>query len=131
MEHVRLSGARNRTALAIALATLALTACNDEQRQAVNTGNTGNTGASTPIGSTPPLVPSSTPAAPQVSGTPRTQVVVNQRYEFVPTARDPNGDRLAFTIAHRPAWLKFSVATGMLSGTPTAADIGVYRGITI
>jgi hypothetical protein len=66
-----------------------------------------------------------------VSGTPKTQVAVNQLYEFLPTARDPNGDRLAFSIAHRPAWLKFSVATGLLSGTPTAADVGVYRGITI
>ncbi len=57
--------------------------------------------------------------------------MVNQLYEFMPTARDPNGDRLAFSIAHRPAWLKFSVATGLLSGTPTVADVGVYRGITI
>lgn len=130
MEHVRLSWARNRTALVTALAALALSACNDEQQRAVNTGNSGNAGSSAPIGNTTPA-PSSSPSAPQVSGTPKTQVVVNQRYEFVPIARDPNGDRLAFSIAHRPVWLKFSVATGLLSGTPTAADVGIYRGITI
>lgn len=136
MDHVRLSGARGQTALAIVLTALTLTACNDEQDRAAGAAGAAgaaHTGSSAPVASTPPPAASSTstPSAPQVSGSPRTQVVVNQLYEFMPTARDPNGDRLAFSIAHRPAWLKFSVTTGLLSGTPTVADVGVYRGITI
>ena len=116
------------------LGRAALTACNDKQERAAAAGRRSRAHGvlATPVASTPPPASSSsTPSAPQVSGTPRTQVAVNQLYEFIPTARDPNGDRLAFSIAHRPAWLKFSVATGLLSGTPTAADVGVYRGITI
>ncbi len=126
MEHVRLSGARGQTALAIILAALLLTACKERVPPAAG----ANAVSSTPIGSTP-TPGSSSSSAPQVSGTPKTQIAVNQYYEFMPTARDPNGDRLAFSIAHRPAWLRFSVTTGLLSGTPTVADVGVYRGITI
>lgn len=69
--------------------------------------------------------------APQISGTPSKQVAVGQPYSFVPGAQDPDGDTLTFDIANRPAWLNFSPATGALQGTPTAANVGAYKGITI
>lgn len=69
--------------------------------------------------------------APQISGTPTKQVAAGQPYSFVPGAQDPDGDTLTFDIANRPAWLNFTPATGALQGTPTAANLGVYRGITI
>jgi hypothetical protein len=62
---------------------------------------------------------------------PPTQAVVDQLYSFTPTANDPEGDPLQFTIANKPAWLSFTPSTGALSGTPTAAQVGTYRGITI
>jgi hypothetical protein len=69
--------------------------------------------------------------APQISGTPSKQAAADQPYSFVPGAIDPDGDTLKFDIANRPAWLSFNPATGALQGTPTAANVGVFRGITI
>jgi hypothetical protein len=70
-------------------------------------------------------------AAPSISGTPPAQVNVNNNYSFTPTASDANGDSLSFSALGLPAWASFDNATGRLSGTPTAADVGVYTGIRI
>jgi hypothetical protein len=67
----------------------------------------------------------------QISGTPSTQAAVDKPYTFVPGAQDPDGGTLKFEIANRPSWLNFDPVTGTLQGTPTAANVGVYRGITI
>jgi hypothetical protein len=69
--------------------------------------------------------------APVISGTPRTQVVVNTRYTFQPVASDPDGNTLRFAIANRPAWLAFSTRTGRLTAIPTAQNVGTYRNIII
>jgi hypothetical protein len=68
---------------------------------------------------------------PVVSGTPATTAAVGSPYSFQPTARDPNGLKLSFTIWGKPAWLNFDSATGRLYGTPTAADVGRYGPIGI
>jgi hypothetical protein len=68
---------------------------------------------------------------PVISGTPAVQAMVTQAYNFVPTASDPDGDALAFSIVNRPAWLSFDSNTGALSGTPTAGNVGVYNAISI
>jgi hypothetical protein len=70
-------------------------------------------------------------AAPTISGTPATSVVAGNAYEFVPQASDPDGQALTFSLTGRPAWATFSAATGRLSGTPTAGDVGTYSGIVI
>ena len=73
----------------------------------------------------PPAPPSSPPPpenrAPTISGTPPTTATVGVQYTFQPTANDPDGDTLAWSIQNRPSWLTFNTATGRLSGTPTAA----------
>ncbi|MEM9385018.1 MAG: putative Ig domain-containing protein [Pseudomonadota bacterium] len=68
---------------------------------------------------------------PQISGTPPSQVVVAEPYRFEPTASDPDGDELTFTIASPPSWATFDTATGVLSGTPSETDQGVDAGIVI
>ncbi len=74
----------------------------------------------------------STPNQPPViSGNPATSVTVGQAYSFTPTASDPDGQTLGFTIANKPSWATFNSSTGRLSGTPTAADAGTYPGIVI
>ncbi len=83
--------------------------------------------AGTPT-TTPP--PPST-SAPTISGSPATSVRVGSAYSFTPTARDPNGDRLTFSISNRPSWASFSTSTGRLSGTPTSAQVGTYSNIVI
>jgi hypothetical protein len=67
--------------------------------------------------------------APTISGTPATTVTTGQAYSFRPTASDPDGDTLTFTIANKPAWASFDTTNGTLSGTPTTA--GTHSGITI
>jgi hypothetical protein len=52
-------------------------------------------------------------------------------YTFVPTASDPDGSTLSFSITNRPAWATFNSSTGRLSGTPSAADVGAYANIQI
>jgi hypothetical protein len=68
---------------------------------------------------------------PSISGSPTTSVTAGQAYAFQPTASDPDGQTLTFSIVNRPAWATFSTATGRLSGTPTAAQVGTYSGIVI
>jgi hypothetical protein len=58
-------------------------------------------------------------------------VVSAQSYSFQPSATDSNGDTLSFTAANLPAWASLNSATGRISGTPSAADVGTYDGISI
>src|SRR5256714_14819667 len=67
--------------------------------------------------------------APVIGGTPSTNVVAGASYSFTPTASDPDGDTLTFSIANRPSWATFSNRTGQLSGTATKSNIGAFSGI--
>lgn len=73
----------------------------------------------------------STNRPPSISGAPTTSATAGQPYTFQPSASDPDGDTLAFSISNRPNWATFSSSTGLLSGTPGAGDVGTYGGITI
>jgi hypothetical protein len=70
-------------------------------------------------------------SAPTISGTPPKTVVAGSLYSFTPTAKDANGDTLAFSITNKPAWATFSTTTGKLSGTPSSAQTGTYSSIAI
>jgi len=52
-------------------------------------------------------------------------------YSFAPSASDPDGDPLTFSIANKPAWASFSSSSGALSGTPGALQVGTYPDVTI
>lgn len=78
-----------------------------------------------------PTNPSGTNQAPTISGSPPRQVMQGQAFSFTPTAADPNGDQLTFSIANRPAWATFNASTGRLSGTPTSAQVGSYPNVRI
>src|SRR6185312_11733418 len=69
--------------------------------------------------------------APTISGSPATSVNVGSAYSFTPTAADANNDPLSFSIQNKPSWATFSIASGQLSGTPTAAYAGTYANIVI
>jgi large repetitive protein len=68
---------------------------------------------------------------PSISGQPATGVVAGSTYSFVPTATDPAGNALTFSIQNAPQWASFSTSTGALSGTPAASQAGTYSGIVI
>ncbi|HEX9878392.1 MAG TPA: putative Ig domain-containing protein [Gammaproteobacteria bacterium] len=88
-------------------------------------------------GSTPDPTPEPTPTTgggntpPQISGTPASQVMQGTAYQFQPSASDADGDLLLYTIVNRPSWATFNIVTGVLSGMPTAADVGTYSNIRI
>jgi hypothetical protein len=69
--------------------------------------------------------------APTISGHASTAVNVGAAYSFTPTAGDANKDKLSFSIKNQPDWAIFNRASGGLSGTPMAVDIGTYANIQI
>jgi hypothetical protein len=68
---------------------------------------------------------------PTISGTPPSQVTANNAYSFIPTASDPDGDNLTFSVSGLPGWASFNTSTGRISGTPTDANVGTYSNISI
>jgi hypothetical protein len=73
------------------------------------------------------VVAANTP--PTISGTPADSVQAGQAYGFTPSARDPEGQPLTFSIANKPAWASFDATTGRLAGTSTTA--ATHSGITL
>jgi hypothetical protein len=102
-----------RTTLVTLVAALAVTGC----------GGGGGGGSAAADGSTN--------QAPTIRGAPPTGVTAGTAYSFQPTASDPDGDVLTFSINNKPSWASFSTATGRLSGTPTDTNAGQYSNIVI
>ncbi|MFT4925904.1 MAG: putative delta-60 repeat protein [Phenylobacterium sp.] len=69
--------------------------------------------------------------APIITGIPATTINQDNRYQFSPIARDLNNHDLLFSIKNQPLWADFDTTTGMLSGTPTNADVGITGAIII
>jgi hypothetical protein len=69
--------------------------------------------------------------APSISGAPGTNVEEGSPYSFTPSASDPDGDNLTFSIVNRPTWANFNTTTGTLSGTPGYSAAGTTSGIRI
>ncbi len=69
--------------------------------------------------------------APTITGTPATTATVGQAYSFTPSASDPDGQSLTFSIVNRPSWANFNTSTGRLSGTPGSSNVGTTTGIVI
>ncbi|KZN77556.1 ExeM/NucH family extracellular endonuclease [Pseudoalteromonas luteoviolacea] len=67
----------------------------------------------------------------EISGSPQGIVNASDTYVFTPTVTNLDDDTLVFAIENKPSWASFDTATGALSGTPTAADIGTYDNIVI
>jgi hypothetical protein len=68
---------------------------------------------------------------PTISGTPATSVNAGSAYSFTPSASDPAGNPLTFSVQNLPGWAAFNAANGRLSGTPASADVGSYPNILI
>lgn len=106
---------RNRI-IALALSTLLIGGCLSKEEPAGNV-NTPDPGPGN--------------QAPTISGSPRTAVTMGNAYSFTPSASDPDGDPLTFSIQNRPQWATFDTQTGELSGETSMGDIGSYAGIVI
>lgn len=68
---------------------------------------------------------------PLISGTPATSVQSSAAWSFTPSASDPEGNPLTFSVMGAPAWASLNASTGRLSGTPGPNDVGSTEGIVI
>jgi hypothetical protein len=82
-------------------------------------------------GGAPPAGSAVAQAAPTISGKAVTSINAGARYQFTPTASGPSGATLIFSIQNKPEWANFDSASGTLSGTPTAANVGTYPNIVV
>jgi uncharacterized repeat protein (TIGR02543 family) len=75
----------------------------------------------------------STNDIPSISGTPPASVVQDSLYEFQPTVVDSDGDTapLQFDVVGLPQWATFDYTTGLMVGTPSGRDVGIYPDIVI
>lgn len=113
-----------------------LTACNGDGSDSHQTADLlppPASGSNPPVTNNPPpgSSPQATNVAPQIVGSPGTEVRVGQFYSFRPTATDANGDNLSFSITSKPTWASFNITTGRLTGTPDVGDVGSYEEIAI
>jgi hypothetical protein len=107
--------------LAVVALSCALVACGSDKPK-----NSQDDSASS--GSPPPVA---TNRAPTISGVPTTSIATGQTYSFQPTASDPDGQTLTYSIVNRPGWAAFNTSTGRLTGTPSSAQTGTFAGIVI
>lgn len=115
-------------------ASLALAGCNsDGETASASTPPPVSGGKPSNDSPAPPANDSGTPsagnAAPQVSGTPVSAVSLGQAWTFQPSATDPDGDALTWSISGKPSDATFSPATGLLSWTPGSS--GTWNNIVI
>ena len=68
---------------------------------------------------------------PVIGGTPPSSVAEGAPYAFTPTASDPQGNSLTFSVSNLPSWASFSSSSGKLSGTPSSANVGTFSNIVI
>lgn len=66
---------------------------------------------------------------PTISGTPPTVIKINTTYNFLPTARDPEGAALKFSVVNKPGWMAVSPNSGRLMGYPKSP--GVWSNIQL
>ena len=63
-------------------------------------------------------------AAPSITSPPVTSATVGGLYEYPVVATDPNGDTLTFTLPTVPTGMSINSATGLITWTPTAQQVG-------
>ena len=69
--------------------------------------------------------------APSISGNPITSMSEDTPFNFAPVVSDIDSTLLSCSISGLPTWASFNTATGVLSGTPTNADVGTHEHIII
>jgi hypothetical protein len=127
---------------AVLASSFMLSACNDET-SSVASGSQGTTPATsvstTPVSATPAVAVSTTPATNNnagrtttlaLTGTAASSVTAGNAFSFAPTLSGASG-AVGYSIQNKPVWATFNTATGSLTGTPSAANVGTYANIVI
>lgn len=102
---------------ATAIVALALSAC----------GGTGGTESNDPAAGGS----DGSNRAPTISAPATVETLAGREVVVRPSASDPDGQRLTFSITNQPSWATFDPVTGELRGVPSAADVGTYQRIRI
>lgn len=111
-----------RNALTLSIISVVLAGCLDQgQSEAGFVKKDAPTGDNAPTGNNPPTI----------SGNPMTAIDIGSAYSFTPTASDPDGDKLTFSVRNQPSWADFDKTTGTLSGQPALGSVGTYASIEI
>lgn len=122
---IRAKHSSSVAALLLALSALALSGCG---------GGDDSAAPSSAAATTPPPTPAPpTPGnkAPTISGSAPSAINAGSAYNFTPIASDADGDTLSFSVQNKPSWATFTAATGKLSGTPDAGEVGTYSSVAI
>lgn len=117
-------------AAAACLMSLLLAGCLGDDKDGQRQPAAPTTSETQPPASPPPTAPPPN-GAPSISGTPTSSAKVNVAYSFQPSASDPDGDTLTFSIVNKPAWASFDTSSGRLGGTPSSSSTGVFADIRI
>jgi hypothetical protein len=121
--------------LAVIALSCALVACGSDKAKISLDEPTGTnnppTGTNNPPTGTTNPPPAPTNRAPTISGVPASGITTGQTYSFQPTASDPDGQALTYSVTRLPAWATFNASTGRLSGTPSSSYTGTFTGIVI
>ncbi len=64
--------------------------------------------------------------APEITSTPSTSIVLGESYQYQATATDPEGDDITYALITGPAGMQIDQATGLLTWTPAADQVGVH-----
>ena len=106
---------------AVGLASLALWSATVASANTATPSPAAAPAGATPVDTTPPMIGGVLPGI----------AVVGQEFSFQPSASDTGGAGLAFAITNQPSWASFDPATGRLSGTPQATDVGLQAPVAI
>ncbi|NND55155.1 MAG: hypothetical protein HKN56_09340 [Gammaproteobacteria bacterium] len=68
---------------------------------------------------------------PEITGDAPVQATVGQPWAFEPDMSDADGDTLTVSASNLPGWLTLDSTTGQIAGTPTAADVQSWTGISL
>jgi hypothetical protein len=126
----------------VVLICAGLAACGDSNppaRGVIDRGPVNVSTAATPAAATPAASPPAAATAarsapnrpPTIRGTASNAVLAGASFSFSPTASDPDGDSLTFTVDNPPRWASFDIRNGRLYGTPGPGDVGRYESIRI
>ncbi len=113
--------------VAVTAASVMFAACSGSGGSAVSPPDGGVPPAAKPPGG----ATATKNSAPVIEGSPPKAVTVSSNYEFRPKVSDADGDAVSITVANKPAWAAFDPATGRLSGSPAAADVGIYANVQL
>lgn len=123
-----------RLALMVLAAAFVLSACggdDDGSEPAADTGSGSGSDGGSGSGGDSGGGSGSENQAPTITGSPASEVMAGTSYSFQPSANDPDGDQLSFSVQNLPAWASFDTSTGRITGTPDGSDVAQYTDINI